>query len=44
VNVLATNVFTTLRLATDDSAMTTDMIRKCTMGAIRRKRNGILSR
>jgi hypothetical protein len=41
--VLATNVFTTLRLATDDSAMTIDTIRKCTRSTIRRKINDILS-
>jgi hypothetical protein len=43
VNVLAANVFTTLRLAMDDSAMTPDAIRKCTKVTIRRNRNDILS-
>lgn len=41
--MLATNVFTTLRLAIDDSAMTTETIRKCTKGTISRKCNDILS-
>lgn len=41
--MLATNVFTTLRLAIDDSAITTETIRKCTKSTIRRNCNDILS-